>query len=153
MHKKSIIMAMILAIFFFGCSDMAGRIIEDEEAQEQATLIVIKMGAREFAKQLCERQDCSANLQQMIIASEAIIKEAQLGNTAMIMMGQNYLLSLCKDEHMKDDLSDLFEIMQLSMVPPDLSDTNNEAISIYLRRMEYALRGFRQGLEKKLESA
>jgi len=152
MNKKYITSLIITMAFILGCSGMMDGIIEDEEAKEQATLIVIKMSAREFAKQLCEQTDCYSKFPQVSAMINAMIQQAEKGNVSMIKMGQNYLLSLCMDDYLRDDLTDLFELMKLTTLPDDIAVMENAEIQKYLKRMEYALRGFRQGLEKKLES-
>jgi len=144
--KATIAGIITMAIFLTACSTM--HVVNDTNT-EQINLLIIKIAAREFAQELCKRQDCTGNIAMMTNMADLYISQANDGDIQVIDLGKNFMLSLCEDEFLRDDLSDLFDLILASNVSNEELGLDSPETKIFLSRMEYALTGFKQGLKKK----
>lgn len=146
MHRK--ITGIIIAMSFLltACSNM--HVVNDENS-EQINLLIIKITAREISKEICKHKDCNEDIVAVTDMINLYIQYAKDGNFQAIDLGKAYVVSLCDDEDLRSDLTDLFDLVIASDSPDEELGLTNEDKSVLLTRMEYALIGFQQGIKKK----
>ena len=140
---------ILLCSAIYGCSGLQ---VQDED-QEQIKLVAVRMASRAIAEKMADEGYFTDRTAAYLEEANRMIAMARAGQLEVVPIFKAYAMSFISDPYLRMDISDLLDLMDIDEELVNNVNLNEEEARAYLRRVEYALEGFIQGMEKSLDNS
>jgi len=134
---------LLIVLMIMGCTAF-------QPQQEQIVETTIYIAGKHLAIEGLKKVEVSATQKDVMIETADILIEALEGGgdpAGTLDLARMYLMDICKDPILKDDLKDLFDLMEASLDPDYRFIPDDPQIQTFISRFNQALLGFKRGLE------